>query len=150
MNEIIILIAVVLVGLMLWVRLAPTNPARWHTDPASAVAGAPGGVAVRHKGGDIVAPELDMEAQTVLRRLQQIALATPRTSLLAGSPQSGRMTFVTRSQLWGFPDYTTIAVETLPSGRVSPVIHGRLRFGRSDLGVNRKRVLQWLEALSEA
>ncbi|HHB81701.1 MAG TPA: DUF1499 domain-containing protein, partial [Aliiroseovarius sp.] len=52
------------------------------------------------------------------------------------------MTFVTRSRLWGFPDYTTIAYA---DGRIT--IFARLRFGRSDLGVNAARVGAWRELL---
>jgi uncharacterized protein (DUF1499 family) len=62
--------------------------------------------------------------------------------LLAGSAGEGMITFQTRSQLWGFPDHTTVAVQ----GDLL-VIYGRLRFGKSDLGVNRARIAGWLETL---
>jgi hypothetical protein len=45
--------------------------------------------------------------RAALARLDEIALATPRTTRLAGSPDEGRITWITRSALWGFPDYTT-------------------------------------------
>jgi uncharacterized protein (DUF1499 family) len=78
----------------------------------------------------------------LLARLDAIALATPRTIRLAGSPADGRITWVTRSLLWGFPDYTT--AEARPDGLY---IHARLRFGRSDLGVNAARLQDWLGRL---
>ena len=42
----------------------------------------------------------------------------------------------------GFPDYTTVQ---LKDDRL--MIWARLRFGRSDLGVNRRRVDRWLADL---
>ena len=55
------------------------------------------------------------------------------------------ITYVTRSRVFGFPDYTTVrqAGDTLE-------IHGRLRFGESDMGVNAARVDGWLERLRQA
>ena len=78
-----------------------------------------------------------------MARLDRIIRATPRTTLLAGSPESGMVTYITRSRLWGFPDFTT--VEARPG---AIVIHGRLRFGSSDMGVNRARVEGWVAALA--
>ncbi len=73
---------------------------------------------------------------------EQRALATPRTTLLAGSAGEGLLTFQTRSLIWGFPDYTTVTVE---NGLL--IVYGRLRFGRSDIGVNKARILSWLASL---
>jgi uncharacterized protein (DUF1499 family) len=78
----------------------------------------------------------------VLTAVKAAAIATPRTRLLAGSVDDGLMTFQTRSQFWGFPDHTTVAV----TGDLL-VINGRLRFGRSDFGVNKTRIEGWLAAL---
>ena len=52
------------------------------------------------------------------------------------------ITYVTRSRLIGFPDYTTVEAK---DGMVT--VFARLRFGRSDLGVNRRRVEGWIKAL---
>lgn len=117
-----------------WVRLAPSDPARWH---------------VASKGGE----DRDGKGFVVRRlrggaehfdQLDQLIRNTDRTTVLSGAVDSGMVTYVTRSKLWGFPDYTTVEKrgEDL-------VIHGRLRFGRSDLGVNRARVEGWISALPE-
>ncbi|NBR54310.1 MAG: DUF1499 domain-containing protein [Rhodobacteraceae bacterium] len=117
----------------LYVRLAPSDPARWHKAPPDLPLGDSAGlnsfVAVRD--GD----------RTILEQLIQIAEATPRTERLAGSAGEGLITFVTRTRLWGFPDYTTIRLqgETL-------TVYGRARFGQGDMGVNRARVEAWLAA----
>ena len=71
-----------------------------------------------------------------------IIRATPRTSVLAGSVAEGRVTYITRSLVWNFPDYTTVQQK----GDYL-LIFARLRFGGSDLGVNRKRVSRWLDQM---
>lgn len=81
-----------------------------------------------------------------LARLDAIAMATPRTLRLAGSPETGSITWITRSRLWGFPDYTTAQITETDTGpRLD--IFARLRFGRSDLGVNAARLQAWVNQL---
>ncbi|WP_299637271.1 DUF1499 domain-containing protein [uncultured Ruegeria sp.] len=124
-------IALVL-GLGAYIRLAPSNPARWHVAPVAEVdQDLPSGVLrVVETGPD------------GLQRLDLIARATPRTSVLAGSVDEGMITYVTRTKWIGFPDYTTVQQDgdTLR-------IHGRLRFGRRDFGVNKARVDGWFAVL---
>ena len=62
--------------------------------------------------------------------------------MLAGSVEQGMITYVTRSIVVGFPDYTTV----LQNGD-QLVIYARLRFGRSDFGVNHARIKRWIDAL---
>lgn len=128
----LLLILAVLGGLA-WIRLAPSDPARWHVAPT--VEGdedLPGGAKRRVAGA----------GQNALARLDAIARATPRTSVLAGSVADGMVTYVTRSRLFGFPDYSTVRQEG-----DDLLLHARLRFGQSDMGVNRARVEQWLRRL---
>jgi hypothetical protein len=135
----IVVIAVVLIlGLMAYVRFAPTDVVRWHQ---IAEASGPGDTTA--EGSFLAVRRLSAPAAEVLAAVEQRALATPRTRLLAGSVAEGKITFLTRSLLWGFPDYTTVSVQ----GDLL-VIYGRLRFGRSDLGVNKARVESWLETLA--
>ncbi|WP_298847803.1 DUF1499 domain-containing protein [uncultured Ruegeria sp.] len=120
------------VGLGAYVRLAPSDPAQWHVAPVAADnQDLPNGVLrVVETGPD------------GLQRFDQIVRATPRTSVLAGSVGEGMITYVTRSKWIGFPDYSTIQQD----GDFLR-IHGRLRFGRKDFGVNKARVDGWLETL---
>ena len=127
------LVLLAVLGFGLWVRLAPSDPARWHVSIGDAGNRDFAGAAIR----TVPASPGDMT------RLDRIIRATPRTTLLAGSPESGMVTYITRSRLWGFPDFTT--VEARPG---AIVIHGRLRFGSSDMGVNRARVEGWVAALA--
>lgn len=126
-----ILLAVVVVGLG-YIRLAPSDPLQWHVAPE--VSGdkvfAAGATRLLHTGPDGLA------------RLHDIALATPRTTVLAGSVEGGMITYVTRSKTIGFPDYTTAQQD----GEDLKIL-ARLRFGRSDMGVNAARLKAWVNAL---
>ena len=59
----------------------------------------------------------------------------------------GRITYITRSAAFGFPDYTTVEAVTAEDG-TRLAIYARLRFGQSDMGVNQARVEEWLSALA--
>jgi len=136
--KILILIVVLVVIAGLWVRFAPFSASKWHIaviDP-----NAPKRI------GYLAKINLTASADDVLRSLDKVVRATPRTRVLAGSVDDGRITYITRSRLWGFPDYTTVWVEGLDEGS-RLTLYGRLRFGYSDSGVNRYRIQAWLKVL---
>ena len=131
-------LVLLLLGFAVWVRLTPSDPADWHRSSGLRDVGDE-----RGEGSFIATRPLgDRSGAEVLAALDAAALATPRTRRLAGSPGEGMITWVTRSAFWGFPDYTTAWVDT-----DTVTVHGRLRFGRSDLGVNEARVRAWLAAI---
>ncbi len=139
-----LLIFIALAALVAYIRLAPSDPARWHIalHPRPADIAAPSPQVVVLRGGAYI----DFpNADGLLARLNTIIMATPRTMLLAGSVGEGRMTWITRSALWGFPDYTT--AEMGPQGLT---IYSRLRFGGGDMGVNGARLAGWIAALTKA
>ena len=74
-----------------------------------------------------------------LKQFDEVARADPARTLVAGSVEDGMVTYITRSKVFGFPDYTTAQQQ----GAILR-IYARLRFGRSDLGVNRARVEAWI------
>lgn len=126
------LLLVLILGFAAYVRLAPSDPSRWHRPvPDLALGDHPreGSFATVRDGAD---PD-------ALARIDAAARATPRTTVLAGSVAEGRITYVTRSRLWGFPDYTTVEQS---GDRIT--LYGRLRFGRGDMGVNKARIEGWL------
>ena len=135
-----IIVALLVAGVLAAIRLAPSDPARWHSDPTLARPG-PGRFVVCD-GGDLPALAAGPDS---LARLAAIAGATPRTRLLAGSVATGRITWITRSAVFGFPDYTTAG---LADGPVL-CLHARLRFGRDDFGVNEARLRRWIDALGQ-
>ena len=132
---------VALVAFALYVRLAPSDPGRWHASPA---ADGPAGEVVvvgLNRATLRLGPEAGAPAD-LLARLDAVALASLRTIRLAGSVEEGRITWVTRSALWGFPDFTT--AESRDDGLY---IEARSRFGQSDMGVNAARLRDWQSQL---
>ncbi|WP_103333594.1 DUF1499 domain-containing protein [Pseudotabrizicola formosa] len=144
MGLIFAILIIAVLGLMAFVRLAPTDPARWHVAQEDAGwAAAPWDAVVPETGAARLRLSLGRGAPAdLLARLDGVALATPRTRRLAGSVEEGRITYITRSALWGFPDFTT--AEAREDGLY---IHARLRFGREDMGVNARRLQGWQAAL---
>ncbi len=120
-------------ALMAYIRLAPSVAGRWHVEPrVSENKDMAGGVVRLVAGGSQQMAQLD-----------KLIRATPRTTVLAGGADLGHVTYVTRSALWGFPDYTTVQLQ---GDQIA--ILARLRFGKSDMGVNKARVDGWLRALA--
>lgn len=144
---------ILLTGLMLlvlaaaFVRLAPTEPEEWHVAPTQAAVGD-----YPSRTGFETLRQITTGPEVVLALLDQVIMATPRTRRIAGDVTTGRITYQTRSALWGFPDYTTVAI-VAPDGAdanaAAPLLslQGRLRFGADDLGVNRARMTDWLTQL---
>jgi hypothetical protein len=138
----LLLIALVL-GAAAFIRLAPSDPSVWHVAPDPGLwsdASPWGQVAKTATGATLRLRATDGKA--MLARLDDVAMATPRTIRLAGSVEEGRITWVARSLLFGFPDYTT--AEARADG---VFIHARQRFGRGDWGVNAARLSDWLANL---
>ncbi|RBW57693.1 DUF1499 domain-containing protein [Ruegeria sp. A3M17] len=115
-----------------YIRLAPSDPGQWHVTPEVE--------ADRDlEGGVLRVVETGPEG---LARFDAIARVALRTTVLAGSVDEGMITYITRTKTVGFPDYTTVQQD----GDVLR-IYARLRFGESDLGVNKARVDEWLALL---
>jgi len=138
MKIVIYCLIIVFLAALAYVRLSHMVADRWHVDPFEIDPPKAGGLLQRFSS--------QMGVIATLEAYKAVALAAPRTVVLAGSPSEGRMSFVTRTALWGFPDVTTIAVRETSEG-VDVAIFARLRFGKSDLGVNGKRVAAWRAAV---
>ena len=134
-------------GLLAYIRLAPSDPGVWHLSPvttAQAGQGACLDAIITQPNGARAACLSPDTPETLLSRLDQTAIATPRTTRLAGTPQSGRITWITRTAPMGFPDYTT-AEATLTATGTRLDIYARQRFGGADFGVNTARLKSWLK-----
>ncbi|MEM8631146.1 MAG: DUF1499 domain-containing protein [Pseudomonadota bacterium] len=147
MRLILALILVAVIGVLAYIRLAPSDPDHWNVDPLTATSPAPGGVLMLPEGGDMTSPVFSMTPPELLTAFDRIARGTPRTSVLAGSVEAGRITYIVRSRVFGFPDYVTVAAVPADDGAQLAVL-SRLRFGSSDLGVNKARLEGWLAQLA--
>lgn len=124
----IILLIVVVLAAFAYIRLAPSKLDRWHVDPVGAPDPGHGG--------------LKTSVAATLVAFDAVVQGAPRTQVLAGSVDAGHITYISRSKIFGFPDYIT--VKSTDDGIA---ILSRLRFGISDTGVNRKRLDDWLRRL---
>ncbi|MBE3637138.1 DUF1499 domain-containing protein [Mangrovicoccus algicola] len=133
----------------LYVRLAPSDPQVWHVDPRNVEDQGQDGAYLLRDGdpSDGPAPRFAGAPEEVMARLDAVAEATPGVTRLAGSPSDRHVTYVARSRLFGFPDYISVIAWPVSEG-TAVAVYSRLRFGSYDLGVNRRRVLDWLEALA--
>jgi hypothetical protein len=127
----ILSIMAVVAGLA-YIRLAPVDVARWHKPIGDA----------DNSDGEGWSARVVQASPGKLSDIHQTMLKLPRTQLVAGSVGDGRLTYITRSKWMGFPDFTT--VEQADS---HIKLYARLRFGRSDLGVNGKRLDGVLESV---
>ena len=125
----VILVLAMVCG-MAFVRLAPTDVSRWHKPIGDA----------ENTDGEGWSGRVVQSTPGLLSELHQGMLALPRTELIAGGVGDGRLTYITRSRWMGFPDFTTIEQD---GDQIK--LYARLRFGKSDLGVNAKRLNGLLE-----
>ena len=130
---------VFVLAVLAFIRLAPSEVADWHVKPDQAE---PVGL-YRDIGQFTGVYTVEDDGQARLAHLDRLARATLRTKLLAGSVEDGHLTYITRSLVMGFPDYTTASLHRTKTGETVLRIHARLRFGIDDMGVNEQRVRDW-------
>ena len=92
-------------------------------------------------------PVFSADAKTLAQAAARILTATPRTEILARSPDGLQIEAAERSRLFRFVD--RISLRAAPAGpdRSALALFSRSLVGYWDLGVNRKRVERLLERL---
>ena len=81
---------------------------------------------------------------------QSIVHRAPRTEIVDVSDDGLSIEAVQRSTLIGFIDRISARAVPLPGDRASLAVYSRSAVGYWDLGVNRRRVVTWLDALRQA
>ncbi|RMF35138.1 MAG: DUF1499 domain-containing protein [Alphaproteobacteria bacterium] len=126
---------------------------KWHVDPMTAESPTTpnyyrvGPRDLQPAPVDETAPVYAVGAQELARALDEFALRQRDTRRIAGEPSDLWMTYVQRTEVLKFPDYISVRIIPLEDGRSTLSIFSRARFGYGDMGVNRKRVEDWLAAL---
>lgn len=143
---------VVLAGTgLLVIRGVGHDPDVWHVDPTSTPrTGKPNDALAAPVGTtraepDIVLTPMQKPARELLASLDAVARSEPRVEVVAGSTETGRITYVQRSAIIGFPDYISVAAVETQAGS-GLILWSRSRYGYSDLGVNQARLQRWLGA----
>jgi uncharacterized protein (DUF1499 family) len=96
---------------------------------------------------DVVTPPYKVSADALFALVQTIAAGQPRTYQAALFPASLQAHYVARTAVFNFPDLVMVQVRTDGPDRSVLIMYSRSVYGRSDFGVNRKRVETWLAAL---
>ncbi len=131
------LVLLVVFGLLLYIRLAPSDTARWHADPD--VIPDPATPNFARLENDIPLPRPEVAARISAQARREGA------TILAGGDEL--TTWIARTRLMRFPDYVTIRLdETAQGTRVTAL--SRSRFGRGDMGVNAARLQRWIGRLA--
>jgi len=76
-----------------------------------------------------------------------VALAEPRTTLLAEDRKARQLSLVQKSKTFRFPDFITAEAVPQAGGETALAIYSRAKYGIRDFGVNRARIERWLAAL---
>ena len=124
-------------ALVLYIRLAPNDPARWHVDPAAV----PDPRAPMFARADLILPGTP---EDLAARLATVAAADGAKVLAGGGLHT---TWVSRTRLMRYPDFTSVRLEPAEGG-TRLIAFARSRFGANDWGVNRARLDRWLAALA--
>ncbi len=97
--------------------------------------------------GDMASPIFAMDVERLRGYWSELIAVQPRVALVAWDTQRQRATYIERSVVFRFPDIVTVEFLPLGEGKSSLAIDSRSRYGRGDMGVNRRRVVAWLTTL---
>jgi uncharacterized protein (DUF1499 family) len=92
-------------------------------------------------------PVFPLPASRLRALISEVALSEPNTSLLQSGAEQDR--YLVRTKLMRYPDTVVAQVIALDEGHATLALYSRSQIGRSDFGVNRKRLERWLSRLSE-
>ena len=132
-SALLMLLFVLFVGFAIWVRIAPSDPARWHVDPLTA----PDPTTPNFARADRV---VALPLAEVAARIAQRATSEGAVRLAGDDTWS---TWVARTRTMRYPDY--VSIRLLPDGNGTRIVAlSRSRFGYGDGGVNAARLRRWL------
>jgi uncharacterized protein (DUF1499 family) len=98
---------------------------------------------------DAISPLYDMPVARLRERWLSLMAQQSRVEQIAVSKDGWQYDFIQRSRLWRFPDTITVRFIPLGEQRSTLAIYSRSHYGRTDFGVNRRRVETWLTALQQ-
>jgi uncharacterized protein (DUF1499 family) len=99
---------------------------------------------------DKAAPIYPVTAAKLRQEFLAVAIARPRVSHTFADEARLYDDFVARSALLGFPDHVSVKFLDVQGGKSTLAVYSRSVYGRSDLGVNRARILSWLAGVNGA
>lgn len=152
MIPFVVIIGLILLGAALvYPRTLSHDADVWHVDPLTAPKpSTPNSYRVGPAGteaADAEGPTFRQDAGVVGGAFSRIA-ADEGAEVIGGSVEEGWVTYVQQSTLFAFPDYISVRFSDLDDGGSTIAVFSRSRLGQSDLGVNEKRVNDWLAKIN--
>lgn len=98
----------------------------------------------KHAKIDKIAPVYPVAAAKLRQELLAVAIAQPRVSHIFADEAGLYDDFVARSAVFHFPDHVSMQFLDAKGGKSTLAVYSRSVYGRSDLGVNKARILSWL------
>lgn len=71
----------------------------------------------------------------------------PRVKLISST--ANQFNYVQRSLIFRFPDYISVRFIEITPQQSTIALYSQSKYGYSDFGVNKKRVISWLQALDK-
>jgi uncharacterized protein (DUF1499 family) len=96
---------------------------------------------------DIVTRQYPIPAAGLFALVRDVAANQPRTYQAALYPDLLQAHYVARTAVFNFPDLVMVQVRQEGPGASDLILYSRSIYGKSDFGVNRKRVEAWLAAI---
>jgi uncharacterized protein (DUF1499 family) len=96
---------------------------------------------------DIVTLPYKATPDALFAAVQAVAAGQDRTYQAALYPAQRQAHYVARSAVFNFPDLIMVQVVNEGPADSGLILYSRSVYGRSDFGVNRKRIAAWLAAL---
>ena len=94
-------------------------------------------------------PVLDVSVEQLRGRWREVLAVQPHVELLAEDEEGQQLDYVQRSARFRFPDIITVRFISVPPSKSTLAIYSRAVYGKSDFGMNRKRIEAWLKNLRE-
>jgi uncharacterized protein (DUF1499 family) len=97
--------------------------------------------------GDMASPVFAMGWERLREYWREMIAVQSGVETIGWDARRRRATYIQRSEIFHFPDIVTVEFVDLGGGRSSLAIDSRSRYGKGDLGVNRRRVTAWMAVL---
>lgn len=94
-------------------------------------------------------PILALAADRLEETWRQMLAGEPGIVIVADEPSRRRLVVIQHTRLLQFPDIVTAEFVALGDARSSVAVYSKSRYGRGDFGTNRRRILAWLDRLSQ-
>jgi len=91
---------------------------------------------------DFVPPVFPVPGERLRVIVADIALSEPNMALVHSDPAQDR--YLVRTRLMRFPDTIVVQIIEIGKDRSTLAAYSRSQIGRSDLGVNRRRLERWI------